>query len=63
MGYKNYDKTEGNKRLAKSAEVEVKWYLIKDSIQKQENISMSDEELNDLATKDAEQTGIAVENY
>ncbi len=61
MGYKNYDKTEASKRLVKSAEVEVKWYLIKNSIQKQENISMNDEELTALATKDAEQTGIAVE--
>ena len=61
MGYKKYDKVEASKRLAKSAEVEVKWYLIKDSIQKQENISLSDEELTALATKDAEQTGIAVD--
>jgi len=61
MGYKKYDKAEASKRLAKSAEVEVKWYLIKDSIQKQENISMSEDELTALATKDAEQTGIAVD--
>ena len=61
MGYKKYDRVEASKRLAKSAETEVKWYLIKDSIQKKENISMSDEELTALATKDAEQTGIALE--
>lgn len=61
QGYKKYDKEEGKKRLAKSAEVEVKWYILKEAIQKQENISLSDEELNQLATKDAEQTGIAVE--
>jgi trigger factor len=60
-GYKKYDKEDGRKRLAKSAEVEVKWYIIKEAIQKQENISMSDEELNQLAAKDAEQTGIAVD--
>ena len=60
-GYKKYDKEEGKKRLAKSAEVEVKWYILKESIQKQENISMSDEELTALATKDAEQTGIGVD--
>ena len=60
-GYKKYDKVEASKRLAKSAEVEVKWYLLKDSIQKQENISLSDDELTGLATKDAEQTGIAVD--
>jgi trigger factor len=61
QGYKKYDKEEGKKRLAKSAEVEVKWYILKESIQKQENILLSDEELNQLAAKDAEQTGIAVD--
>jgi trigger factor len=61
QGYKKYDKEEGKKRLAKSAEVEVKWYILKESIQKQEKIELSDEELNLLATKDAEQTGIAVD--
>jgi trigger factor len=61
QGYKKYDKEEGKKRLAKSAEVEVKWYILKEAIQKQENISLSDEELNELAAKDAEQTGIAVD--
>jgi trigger factor len=61
QGYKKYDREEGKKRLAKSAEVEVKWYIIKEAIQKLENISMSDEELNQLAAKDAEQTGIAID--
>jgi trigger factor len=61
QGYKKYDKEEGKKRLAKSAEVEVKWFILKESIQKQENIALSDEELNQLAIKDAEQTGIAVD--
>ena len=59
QGYKKYDREEGRKRLAKSAEVEVKWYILKEAIQKQENISLSDEELNQLAVKDAEETGIA----
>ncbi|MDR3609381.1 MAG: trigger factor [Ignavibacteriaceae bacterium] len=61
QGYKKYDKEEGKKRLAKSAEVEVKWYILKEAIQKQEDISISDEELNQLAAKDAAETGIAVE--
>ena len=61
QGYKKYDREEGKKRLAKSAEVEVKWYILKESIQNQENIFLSDEELNQLAVKDAEQTGIAVD--
>ena len=61
QGYKKYDKEEGKKRLAKSAEIEVKWFILNGAIQKQENISLSDEELNELAVKDAEQTGIAVD--
>jgi trigger factor len=61
QGYKKYDKEEGKKRLAKSAEVEVKWYILKESIQKQENISLTDTELNELAAKDAEQTGITID--
>jgi trigger factor len=61
QGYKKYDKTEARNRLFKSAENEVKWYILKDAIKKQENISLSDEELNELAAKDAEQTGIAIE--
>ena len=61
QGYKKYDKEEGKKRLAKSAEVEVKWFILKEAIQKQENISLSEEELNQLAAKDAEQTGIAID--
>jgi trigger factor len=61
QGYKKYDKVEASNRLRKSAEYNVKWYLIKDAIQKKENITISDEELNELAVKDAEKTGIAVD--
>ncbi len=61
QGYRNYDKTEAANRLRKNAEFNVKWYLIKDSIHKKEDITISDEELNDLAVKDAEKTGIAVD--
>ena len=60
-GYKNIDKNEASNRLRKSAEFNVKWFLIKDAIEKKENISITDEELNELATKDAEKTGIAVD--
>jgi trigger factor len=61
QGYRNYDKTEAANRLRKNAEFNVKWYLIKDSIQKKEDITISDVELNELAVKDAEKTGIAVD--
>jgi FKBP-type peptidyl-prolyl cis-trans isomerase (trigger factor) len=60
-GYGKVDKTEAANRLKKPAEMQVKWYLIKDALQKKENISMSDEELTELAAKDAEKTGIAVD--
>jgi len=60
-GYKNIDKNEVSNRLRKNAEYNVKWFLIKDAIQKKENIEISDEELKELAAKDAEKTGIAVD--
>ncbi len=61
QGYKKFDKTEASNRLRSSAEFNVKWFLIKNAIEKKENITISDEELNELAAKDAEKTGIAVD--
>ncbi len=61
QGYGKFDKTEAENRLRKSAEVNVKWYLIKDAILKKEDIKLTDDEINDLAAKDAEKTGIALE--
>lgn len=57
-GYKKFNREETEKRLEKSAELEIKWFLIKRSIEKQENITISDEELKELAKKDAEKTGL-----
>lgn len=53
-----FNRDEAKTRLYKSAENEVKWYLIKNEILKVENISVSDEELNELAQKESEKTGI-----
>ena len=61
QGYRKYDKVEGANRLRKTAEYNVKWYLIKEAIQKKEDITITDEELNELAAKDAGKTGIAVD--
>lgn len=61
MGMKNVDKNILKERLLPSAEFEVKWYLLKNLIQKKENLEFSEDELNDLATKDAEKTGIAID--
>jgi trigger factor len=60
-GYAKHDKAESLKRLTKVAEYNVKWYLIKDAIQKKENIALSEEEVHNLAAQDAEKTGIAVD--
>src|SRR3972149_4967094 len=61
MGMKNVDKNILKERLLPSAEFEVKWYLIKNLIQKKENLEFSVDELNELAEKDAEKTGIAID--
>lgn len=56
-----FNRDEAKTRLLKSAENEVKWYLIKNEIQKLENIVVTDEELKELAEKDSEKTGIPVD--
>ena len=40
---------------------EVKWYLIKNEIQKTENITVSEEDLTELAKKESEKTGLPVD--
>ncbi len=60
-GYKKFDKNEAAKQLRVYAEFEAKWMFIKESIIKKENLEISDEELNELAKKDAESTGISVD--
>lgn len=61
MGMKNVDKNILKERLLPSAEFEVKWYLLKNLIQNKENLEFSEDEINDLAAKDAEKTGIAID--
>ncbi|MBK7629624.1 MAG: trigger factor [Ignavibacteriales bacterium] len=56
-----FNKEETRKRLLKSAENEVKWYLIKAEIQKNEKIEVSDDEIKELAEKEAEKIGIPVD--
>ncbi|NWF88885.1 MAG: trigger factor [Ignavibacteriaceae bacterium] len=60
-GAKNIDRKLLAERLLPSAQFEVKWFLLKSLIQKKEQLTVTDEELNDLAMKDADKTGIAVE--
>lgn len=56
-----FNRKEAENRLRKSAENEVKWYLIKDQIQKNENLTLTDEEIKDFAQKESEQTGLPIE--
>lgn len=56
-----FNRQEAANRLRINAENEVKWYLIKEQIQKIENIGVSDDELNEFARKEAEKTGLPVD--
>jgi len=56
-----FNKEETRKRLLKSAESEVKWYLIKSEINKNENIAITDDEIKEQAEKEAEKIGIPVD--
>jgi trigger factor len=58
---KPVDKDEVRNRLHKSAENEVKWYLIRNQIIKKEKLEVTEDELRELAQKDSEKTGLPVE--
>ena len=60
-GNHNPDVNALKDRYLKTAENDVKWFLLKDDIIKKENISIPEEELKELAEKDAEKTGISVD--
>ncbi|MDT3696593.1 MAG: trigger factor [Ignavibacterium sp.] len=57
----SFNKEEAKKRLEKSAETEVKWYLVKNEIQKAENILLTDQDYKDLAESESVKTGLPVE--
>ncbi|MDP2365099.1 MAG: trigger factor [Ignavibacteria bacterium] len=56
-----FNKEETRKKLLKSAESEVKWYLIGNKIKKNESITMTDADLTELAEKEAQRTSLSVE--
>lgn len=58
QGYKKVDKDSIRERFKKTAEFEVKWYLLRNEIVKKENIDIPDEELKELAKQDAEKSGL-----
>jgi trigger factor len=55
----NVNVEELRERYKKTAENDVKWFLLKAEIQKKENISVTDDELNKMAEEEAEKTGIS----
>ncbi len=61
QGYRKFDKEEAKKRLKSVAEFEVKWYIIKQQIEKKEEIKISDDDLKEIVKKDAEKTGLPEE--
>ena len=56
-----FNKDETRKRLSKSAESEVKWYLIGNEIKKKESITMTDADLTEMAEKEAQKTGLPLD--
>ncbi len=57
-GYGKFNREDVEKKLLKTAELEVKWFLIKRAVVKKENLSVNDDDLKELAKKDAEKTGL-----
>ena len=56
-----FNKDEAKQRFQKSAENEVKWYMIKNEIISKEKLEVSDQDLTDLAQKESEKTGLPVD--
>jgi trigger factor len=61
QGMKKVDTKYLKEYLQPSALNEVKWYQLKNEIQKKENLEVTEKELEELAAKDAEKTGLPVE--
>ena len=60
-GNKLFNREEARNRLMPFAEMEVKWFLLKNEIQKKENMEIAEETLKDLAKKEAVTTGLSEE--
>lgn len=61
QGMKKVDTKYLREYLQPSALNEVKWFHLKNEILKKEKIEVTDKELEELAVKDAEKTGLSVE--
>jgi trigger factor len=60
-GNRLFNRDEAKNRLLPFAELEVKWFLLKNEIQKKENMEIAEETLKDLAKKEAVTTGLSEE--
>jgi trigger factor len=61
QGYPKVNTNELKERFKTTAENDVKWFLIKSELFKKENISVTNDEIKELAEKDAKKTGIPTE--
>ncbi len=61
QGMKKVDTKYLKEYLQPSALNEVKWYQLKNEILKKENLEVTDKDLEELASKDAEKTGLPVD--
>ena len=61
QGMKKVDTKYLREYLQSSALNEVKWFQLKTEIQKKENLEVTDKELEELAAKDAEKTGLPLD--
>jgi trigger factor len=53
-----FNREESQKKLKNIAELEVKWFLLKNEIQKKENITISEEDIKELVKIDSAKTGL-----
>jgi trigger factor len=58
---KPFNRQEMSKKLHGVAEYELKWHMLKEDIKQKENITVSDDELQEFAQKESEKTGITVD--
>ncbi len=61
QGMKKFDSNQLREYLKPAAINEVKWFQIRSEIQKKENLRISDKELEELAEKDSQKTGLPVD--
>ncbi len=61
QGAKKFDQKQMQDYFKPMAENDVKWYLLKNEIMKKEKIEVTESELEEMAKKDAEKTGLSVE--